>query len=139
MKWLKGIPVETMNVCWQQRLYLWQRSQFKKKKKLIWKGSLFYHYKPNNVNFETGTINSKRELWPKNPKKTTKTVLKTKSVYTGTMFFFFRCRFCGCFKNGSDYEIYYEIFVQNIASKRKCWYWNNDFFLGSIFKLFKKC
>ena len=24
--WLKGIPVETINVCWQQRLYLWQRS-----------------------------------------------------------------------------------------------------------------
>ena len=77
-------------------------------------------YNKNNVNFETGTINSKRELWPKNPKKTTKTVLKTKSVYTGTKVFFFRCQFCGCFKNGSDYEIFYEIFLQNIASEKKC-------------------
>jgi len=46
-----------------------------------------------NVNFEMGTINLKRELWPKNPKKTSKTVLKMKSVYTGTMFLFFRHQF----------------------------------------------
>ena len=94
----------------------------------------------NNVNFETGTINSKQELWPKNPEKTSKTVLKMKSVYIGMMILFFRGQFWTCFKNGSDYEIYYKIFVQNIASKRK----SDDtgtmiFFLGSIFKLIKKC
>ena len=74
----------------------------------------------NNVNFETGTINSKRELWPKNPKKTTKTVLKTKSVYSGMMFFFLGVNFVTVLKNGSDYEIFYKIFLQNIASERKC-------------------
>ena len=47
----------------------------------------------NNVNFEMGTINSKRELWPKNPEKTSKTVQKMKSVYTGTMILFFRGQF----------------------------------------------
>jgi len=47
----------------------------------------------NNVNFEMGTINSKRELWPKNPKKTWKTVLKMKSVYIGMMIFFFGVKF----------------------------------------------
>ena len=43
----------------------------------------------NNVNFETGTINSKRELWPKNLEKTSKTVLKMKSVDAGITPFFF--------------------------------------------------
>ena len=47
----------------------------------------------NNVNFETGTINSKWELWPKNPEKHKKTVLKMKSVYTGTMILFFTGQF----------------------------------------------
>ena len=92
----------------------------------------------NNVNFETGTINSKQELWPKNPKKTSKTVLKTKSVYT-RMMFFFRCQFWTCFKNGGDYEIYYEIFVQNIASKRKCCDIGIMIFLFRVnFQTFKK-
>ena len=57
-----------------------------------------------------------------------------KSVYTGTMILFFRGQFWTCFKNGSDYKIYYEIFVQNIASKRKWWYWNNDFFFRVNFQ-----
>ena len=76
----------------------------------------------NNVNFKIGTINTKRELYPKYPKNTSKTVLKTKSVYTRMMFLSFRHQFWTCFKNGSDYEIYYEIFMQNIDSKWKRWY-----------------
>lgn len=79
-------------------------------------------FSENNVNFDTGTINSKRELCLKNPKKTSKTVLKRKSVYTRMMFLFFRRQFWTCFKIGSDYKIYYEIFVQNIASKWKWWH-----------------
>jgi len=47
----------------------------------------------NNVNFETRTISSKWELWPKNLEKTSKTVPKTKSVYTGTMIFVFNGQF----------------------------------------------
>jgi len=50
-------------------------------------------YDINNVNFEIGTINSKQELWQKNPEKTSKTVLKMKSVYTGMMILFFRGQF----------------------------------------------
>ena len=42
----------------------------------------------NNVNFEMRTINSKQELWPKKPKKTSKTMLKTKSVNAGITPFF---------------------------------------------------
>ena len=42
----------------------------------------------NNVNFETGTINSKRELWPKNPKKNHKNSAQNeKCVYWNDVFF----------------------------------------------------
>jgi len=51
-----------------------------------------------------------------------------KSVYTGTMILFFRGQFWTCFKNESDYEI----FMQNIASKWKWWYWNNDLFIFRV-------
>ena len=40
-----------------------------------------------------GTINSKRELWPKNPEKTSKTMLKTKSVDAEITPFFSRVKF----------------------------------------------
>jgi len=95
----------------------------------------------NNVNFETGTINSKQELWPKNPEKTSKTVLKNeKCVYWNDDFNFLGVNFEHVLKMAVTTKIYYKIFVQNIASKRK----SDDtgtmiFFLGSIFKLIKKC
>jgi len=60
----------------------------------------------SNVNFEMGTINSKRELWQKNPKKTSKTVLKTKSVDAGITPFFFLGKFSTCFKNGGENQFF---------------------------------
>ena len=60
----------------------------------------------NNVNFETGTINSKRELWPKNPEKTSKTVLKVKTVDVGITPFLFLGKFSTCFKNGGENQFF---------------------------------
>lgn len=59
-----------------------------------------------------GTINSKWELWPENAKRTWKTVLKTKSVYT-RMMVFFKVQFWTRFNNGSENEFS----MQNCAKK----------------------
>ena len=64
------------------------------------------------------------KLWNGNYKLKTRTLTKKprkniKNSAKNEKSVFFRRQFWTCFKNGSDYEIYYEIFVKIIASKWK--------------------
>ena len=77
-------------------------------------------YALNNVNFETGTINSKRELWPKNPKKSSKTVLKTKSVDARITTIFFLGKFSTCFKNGGENQFFVQKLSKKHPQNKKC-------------------
>ena len=74
-----------------------------------------------NYKLKTGTLAQK-------PQKNHKNSAQNEKCVFWNDVFFLGVNFATVLKNGSDYEIFYEIFLQNIASERKCWYWNNDFF-----------